>query len=83
MELDGVVQNGVIVPQGECPLPEGTKVRITPEEEPKAPVAEPASETVGDRLNRLAERFKNEQHDLPADYSVNFEHYLCGTPKRP
>jgi predicted DNA-binding antitoxin AbrB/MazE fold protein len=30
MELEGVVQNGVIVPQGECSLPEGTKVRIVP-----------------------------------------------------
>jgi hypothetical protein len=30
MEIEGVVQNGVIVPQGGCPLPEGTKVTITP-----------------------------------------------------
>jgi predicted DNA-binding antitoxin AbrB/MazE fold protein len=29
MEIKGVVQNGVIVPQGGCPLPEGTKVTIT------------------------------------------------------
>jgi predicted DNA-binding antitoxin AbrB/MazE fold protein len=76
MELDGVVQNGVIVPQGECSLPNGTKVRVV--------VSELAArtETVGDRLNRLAERFKDEGHDLPADYSVNFEHYIFGTPKR-
>jgi hypothetical protein len=74
MELDGVVQNGLIVPQGECPLPDGTKVRVV--------VPDPAPETVGDRLNRLAERFKDERHDLPADYSVNFEHYLSDTPKR-
>jgi predicted DNA-binding antitoxin AbrB/MazE fold protein len=76
MELDGVVQNGVIVPAGECPLPEGTKVRVV------VPEPVPAAETVGQRLNRLAERFKNEKHDLPADYSVNFEHYLYGTPKQ-
>jgi hypothetical protein len=76
MELDGVVQNGVIVPQGDCPLADGTKVRVV------VPDAPPKAETVGDRLTRLAERFKSERPDLPADYSVNFEHYLYGTPKR-
>ena len=30
MELEGVVQNGVIVLQGECSLPEGSRVRIQP-----------------------------------------------------
>ena len=33
MELEGVVQNGVIIPQGECSLPEGSKVRIRPVEQ--------------------------------------------------
>ena len=77
MELDGVVQNGVIVLEGECSLPEGVRVRVSIAD------SAPASETLGQRLNRLAERFKDERHDLPADYSVNFEHYLYGTPKRP
>jgi hypothetical protein len=76
MELEGTIRDGVIVPDGECPLPEGTKVRVV------VPEPAPAAETVGQRLNRLAEQFKDEKHDLPTDYSVNFEHYLYGTPKR-
>lgn len=31
MELEGVVRNGVIVPDADRPLPEGTRVRITAE----------------------------------------------------
>jgi hypothetical protein len=30
MEIEGVVQDGVIVPQGGCPLPDGTRVTISP-----------------------------------------------------
>jgi len=75
MELEGIVQNGVIIPQGECTLPEGTRVRIQAE-------PTPSGETVGQRLNKLAEKFGHELHDLPADYSLNFEHYLYGVPKK-
>lgn len=75
MELDGVVQNGVIVPQGECSLPEGTKVRITAESEPQTP-------TIWDRLGDLGKKAELRQTDLPADLSINHDHYLYGTPKQ-
>src|SRR5438067_791168 len=39
VELEGVVRNGVIVPDADSPLPEGTRVRIT---------AEPAVERLPD-----------------------------------
>jgi predicted DNA-binding antitoxin AbrB/MazE fold protein len=75
MELDGVVQNGVIVPQGECSLPEGTKVRITAEPELQTP-------TIWDKLRQLAEKYESQPCDLPSDLSINYDHYLYGTPKR-
>jgi hypothetical protein len=49
MELEGVVQNGVIVPLDECSLPEGSKVRIEPVEQNGLPadVAEPSNTDAG------------------------------------
>lgn len=37
MELEGVVQNGVIVPDDASALPEGTRVRIIPAATPPKP----------------------------------------------
>jgi hypothetical protein len=80
MELEGVVQNGVIVPQGECPLPEGTKVRYAPTEGP-VPQGPPRA-TVWDRMRQFARESEQEPCDLPADYAINHDHYLHGAPKR-
>ena len=77
MELEGIVQNGVIVPQGECSLPEGTKVTITP-----SPVKSANQSTLADTLGRLAAKFESLPCDLPTDYSVNHDHYLFGMPKQ-
>ena len=77
MEIEGVVQNGVIVPDAECPLPEGTKVHITPTAESNGPQT-----TIWDRLRELAKKFENEPCALPTDLSVNVDHYLYGMPKR-
>jgi hypothetical protein len=74
VELEGVVRNGVIVPDSDSPLPEGTRVRIT------APVPPP---TVWEKLRQLAEKYENEPCDLPEDLALNHDHYLYGTPKRP
>jgi hypothetical protein len=78
MELEGVVQNGVIVPEGGHTLPEGTKVRIRVEVPTTAP-----RPTVWERLRRFAEACEQQPGDLPADYAHNHDHYLYGTPKRP
>lgn len=86
MELEGVVQNGVIVPDDATALPEGTRVRITPApaEAPKAetPKTEaPKTEAPKSFGERYAE-FRGAIPDLPEDLAAQHEHYRLGTPKR-
>ena len=71
MELEGVVHNGVIVPDDAMALPEGTRVRIIP-----APPDPPKS--FGERFAR----FKGAVPGLPADLAEQHDHYRLGTPKR-
>jgi len=71
MELEGVVHNGVIVPDNATVLPERTRVRIIP-----APVEQP--KPFGERFAQ----FKGAVPDLPADLAAQHEHYRLGTPKR-
>jgi hypothetical protein len=71
MELEGVVQNGVIVPDDPTALPEGTRVRITP--------------TVVEKPKPFGERFaqfKGATSGLPEDLAEQHDHYRLGTPKR-
>ena len=77
MELEGVVQNGVIVPTGECPLPDGTKVRIT-----SADVVPPSQPTIWHKLRDLGRRAELRETNLPPDLAENHDHYLHGRPKR-
>lgn len=71
MELEGVVQNGVVVPDDASALPEGTRVRITS----AVPDTPP---TFGKRFAQ----FKGVVPDLPADMAEQHEHYRLGTAKR-
>lgn len=71
MELAGIVQNGVIVPDDPTALPEGMRVRIIP-----ATLEQPIS--FGERFGR----FKGAVAGLPADLAEQHEHYRLGTPKR-
>jgi hypothetical protein len=71
MELEGVVHNGVIVPDDATVLPEGTRVRI--------------SATTGDPSQPFGQRFaqfKGVVPDLPVDLAEQHDHYRLGTPKR-
>jgi hypothetical protein len=77
VELEGVVQNGVIVPEGGCQLPDGTKVRIT-----SAEVVQPSARTLSEKLRQLAEKYEKLPCDLPEDLAINHDHYIHGTPKR-
>ena len=79
MELEGTIQNGVAVPDGECSLPEGTKVRIAEVSNRPAPTLEM---TLSEKLLRLAEECERRPSDLPTDLSINHDHYLYGTPKQ-
>lgn len=72
MELEGVVHNGVVVPDDPAALQEGTRVRIEP-------VPPPKSETP---FGKRFDRFKGAVADLPADLAGQHDHYRLGTPKR-
>jgi hypothetical protein len=71
MELEGVVHNGVVVPDDASALEEGTRVRIAclPAEKPK---------TFGERYKEFCGAIK----DAPEDLAAQHEHYRLGTPKR-
>ncbi len=71
MELEGVVQNGVIVPDDATALPEGTRVRISP-----ASTEKPRS--FGERFAQ----FKGAVNGLPPDLAKQHDHYRMGTAKR-
>ena len=75
MELEGTIHDGVAVPDGECSLPEGTKVRITPD----GPAVRRRPNW--DRLIALARKVEQMPCDLPEDLSENHDHYLHGQPK--
>ncbi len=75
MELEGTIHDGVAVPDGECPLPDGTKVRITSESQMPQP-------TIWDNLRKIAKKYEQLPCDLPADFSAEHDHYIHGTPKR-
>jgi hypothetical protein len=71
MELEGVVHNGVIVPDVAAALPEGTRVRII-----VAPTEKPSA--FGERYSQ----FRGAVPGLPDDLAAQHDHYRLGTPKR-
>jgi hypothetical protein len=71
MELEGVVHNGVIVPDDTTALSEGMRVRIIP-----APLEKP--KPFGERFAQ----FKGAAPGLPTDLAEQHDHYRLGTPKR-
>jgi hypothetical protein len=71
MKLEGVVNNGVIVPDDSQALSEGTRVRIEPVNASKKSTF---GELFGDLVVNCAE--------LPTDLAAQHDHYRLGTPKR-
>jgi hypothetical protein len=71
MELEGVVHNGVIVPDDAQALPEGTRVRIEP-------IRTGTQSTFGQMFGDLVKECPN----LPIDLAAQHDHYRLGTPKR-
>jgi hypothetical protein len=71
MELDGIVQGGVIVPDDATVLPEGARVRIVV-------ASTDAPRPFGERFAQ----FKGVADGLPADLAEQHDHYRLGTPKR-
>ena len=71
MELEGVVHNGVIVPDDARALTEGTRVRIEPVKVGK-------QVTFGQLFGDLVVACP----DLPTDLAAQHDHYRLGKPKR-
>jgi hypothetical protein len=71
MALEGVVHNGVIVPDDATALVEGMRVSIVP-----APQERPSP--FGERFSQ----FKGAIPGLASDLAEQHEHYRLGAPKR-
>jgi hypothetical protein len=76
MTFHGYVQNGVVVFDEATNIPEGARVAITFLPLP-AEAVEPKRIKLRDRLKSVIGKAKN----MPADASVNIDHYLYGAPK--
>jgi hypothetical protein len=70
MEIEGVVHNGVIVPDNGTALADGTRVRIS--------VLPASTKSFGERFAE----FKGAAPDLPTDLAAQHDHYRLGKPKR-
>lgn len=71
MDLEGVVHDGVVIPDDSTSLTEGMRVRISP-------VPQDAARPFGERFAR----FKGAISGLPADLAAQHEHYRLEKPKR-
>ncbi len=78
MTFPGHVKNGVVLLDNGVTLPEGAEVRV--ELAPPRSTTPPAEETP--TLYDCLEPFIGKAEGLPADMSINLDHYLYGTPKR-
>src|SRR5262245_46796955 len=84
MTVRGRVKNGKVLLDDPRAIAEGTEVEVRPRKPPKskAKVHKPKSKS---RPRSLAERLANvigRAKNLPADASINVDHYLYGLPKR-
>lgn len=80
MTYRGHVKNGKIILDGVVDLPEGAAVNIKPVRQRASPSRRRRKEppTLFEQLKKLAGKAKG----LPADASINLDHYLYGLPKR-
>lgn len=72
MTYKGTVHNGVVVLPPDAHLPEGAEVTVEPV------LLTPETDSLVAAFTELA---KPRPH-LPADYGLNLDHYLYGTPKK-
>jgi len=71
MTYRGHVENGVVVLEGDVPLPNGAKVEVHL-------VGTGSPPTLGQKLMSFAGKAEG----LPADLARNHDHYLYGVPKK-
>ena len=72
MTYRGQVKNGVVVVEGDAPLPEGAQVQVQLVQEREA------VRSLRTGLLKFAGALKG----LPRDVAENHEHYVHGAPKR-
>ena len=73
MQMEGTVQNGVVILDNGQHLADGTRVQVV--------VAEVPGEAKESSLAGLL-KLAGTVDDLPPDMAVNHDHYIHGTPKR-
>lgn len=71
MQIEGTVQDGVVVLDQKESLPDGARVTVVQQQ----PATKP---TLRERLLRLA----GTVDDLPEDMAKNHDHYIHGAPKK-
>jgi hypothetical protein len=71
MVLEGTIRNGTIVLDQPPVLPEGSRVEV---------VVKPTAQDGPTFLDLL--EFAGCMPDMPADFAVQHDHYIHGTPKR-
>jgi hypothetical protein len=81
MKVRGKIRNGKVVLDDPAALPDGTEVEVHAVKKPRA-AAKPRKtkegpQSLADRLRSVIGQAKN----LPADASLNHDHYLFGVPK--
>jgi hypothetical protein len=81
MTLQGHIKNGVIVPDDPVELPEGATVQFQVLTAAPSPHDKPTEREIPTLYERL-KPFVGSLEGLPADASVNIDHYLYGAPKR-
>ena len=74
----GKVTNGQIVLETDVTLPEGAAVEVSIREESGDEPHDGDPQTLFD----VFQRFVGSVDDLPADMSINHDHYLYGVPKQ-
>ncbi len=70
MTVNGIVQNGMIVLQDGCNIPDGTHVQVIVPDSKERPMF----------LDML--EFAGCLPDLPTDFAARYDHYIHGTPSR-
>ncbi|HUT34034.1 MAG TPA: hypothetical protein VNE39_11165 [Planctomycetota bacterium] len=79
MTYRGRVQDGVVVLDEPAALPDGTVVSVQAVSRAKRASGQAEQRpTLYERLKPIIGKAKG----LPADFSVNHDHYLYGTPKK-
>jgi hypothetical protein len=75
MVVKGTVTNGVVVLEPGVQIPDGTRVDVTPADEPT--IVESKTHT-----QQWLLEIAGMVDDLPADFAAEHDHYIHGTPKR-